>query len=310
MIVKRNIPWFRLLLQFKGSSFLETWPRILLATSIAIIVTYVEVRYGLEEYTLTTTPFTLIGVALGIVLGFRNNASYDRFWEARILWGSLVNTSRSLARQAYSLTSDETNSPELNNFREAFVKRVIAFVHALRHHLRDSDPISDITRFLAPDDLSEVKHSTHRPFFVLHQLGREFAKAKEKRWLPEISVLAIDGQLVELSNIMGACERIKNTPIPFTYTVLIHRIVAFYCFFLPFGLINTAGILTPVVVFLISHAFFGLDAIGDEIGEPFGTLPNNLALSSLSRTIEINLLELINDPNRPEPEAPIDGVLY
>ena len=134
-------------------------------------------------------------------------------------------------------------------------------------------------------------------------------KRRKKGWLPEINVLAIDGQLVELANILGACERIKNTPIPFTYTVLIHRIVAFYCFFLPFGLIDTAGAMTPFVVFLISHAFFGLDAIGDEIGEPFGMLPNNLALSGMSRTIEINLLELINDPNRPEPEAPNDGIL-
>lgn len=280
-----------------------------MATIIAIVVTFIEIRYGLQEYTLTTTPFTLIGVALGIFLGFRNNASYDRFWEARILWGSLINTSRSLARQAYSLTFDKTNSLELNLFREAFVKRVIAFGHAFRHHLRDSDPISDITKFLAPDDLSEVKNSTHRPLFILQQLGRDLAKAKEKSWLPEINVLAIDGQLVELANILGACERIKNTPIPFTYTVLIHRIVAFYCFFLPFGLIDTAGAMTPFVVFLISHAFFGLDAIGDEIAEPFDMLPNNLALSAMSRTIEINLLELINDPNRPEPEAPIDGIL-
>ncbi|MDX1411229.1 MAG: bestrophin family ion channel, partial [Nitrospirales bacterium] len=284
-------------------------PRILMATIIALIVTIVEIRYGLKEYTLTTTPFTLIGVALGIFLGFRNNASYDRFWEARKLWGSLVNTSRSLARQAYSLTFDTSNSPELNLFREAFVKRVIAFVHAFRHHLRGSDPISDITKFLSPDDLTEVKHSTHRPLFILQQLGRDLAKAKDKGWLPEINVLAIDGQLVELSNILGACERIKNTPIPFTYTVLIHRIVAFYCFFLPFGLIDTAGAMTPIVVFLISHAFFGLDAIGDEIGEPFGMLPNNLALSGMSRTIEINLLELINDPNRPDPERPINGIL-
>ena len=120
---------------------------------------------------------------------------------------------------------------------------------------------------------------------------------------------AIDSQLVELSNILGGCERIKNTPIPFTYTILIHRIVAFYCLLLPFGIIDTAGELTPVVVLLISHAFFGLDAIGDEIEQPFGTLPNHLPLATISRNVEINLLELTDDPSRPEPLTPVNGLL-
>ena len=109
---------------------------------------------------------------------------------------------------------------------------------------------------------------------------------------------------------MGAGhDRIKNTPIPFSYTVLIHRIVASYCMFLPFGIVDTMGIMTPVVVLLISHAFFGLDAIGDEIEEPFGIQPNDLPLFTISRNIEVNLLELLGDHDTPTRIAPKGGVL-
>ena len=304
MIIKKKISWFRYLFHFRGSSFEEIWPRILIVTIVATIVTYIELHYNLQGYTLTTTPFTLIGVALSIFLGFRNNAAYDRFWEGRKLWGSLVNTARSLARQAYSLIDSQQDDPELNRFREIFVRRVIAFVHAMRCHLRDEDPATEIKKFLPPEDLRAVLKSSHRPLMILQQLGRDIAYARNQRWLHELNLPFIDAQLVELSNILGACERINNTPIPFTYNVLIRRIVAFYCFFLPFGLIETIGIATPIVVFLISHAFFGLDAIGNEIESPFDKQPNNLPLLAISRSIEINLLELINCPDRPEPIKP------
>lgn len=309
MIVKEKLSWIRLLLCVRGSSFSETLPRILSATFVAIVVSYIELHYGFEKYSLTTTPFMLIGVALGIFLGFRNNAAYDRFWEGRKLWGSLVNTSRSLARQAYSLFSAVDDTVELSAFRQMFVRRVIAFAHALRHHLRDEDPLDELQRYLPPADFSEAVQSRHRPLVILQQLGRDLALARSRQWLTDVNLLAVDGQLVELSNILGACERIKNTPIPFTYTVLIHRLVAFYCLFLPLGIIDSAGMLTPVVTFLISHAFFGLDAIGDEIEEPFGTQPNHLPLTAISRNIEINLLELLGESNLPEPIRPVNRLL-
>lgn len=310
MIVKEKVAWFRLLFLFRGSSLEDTWPRIATMTVIAIGVTYLELHYDIQKYTLTTTPFTLIGVALGIFLGFRNNASYDRFWEGRKLWGALVNTSRSLTRQAHTLIYDNSHSEELTLFRRTFVKRMIAFVHAMRHHLRGTDAIEEISKFLPPEDLKSVQQASHRPLIILQQLGLDLRKARERQWIHELNLPAVDAQLVELSNILGGCERIKNTPIPFTYSVLVHRIVVFYCLFLPFGLIDTVGVLTPVVVFLISHAFFGLDAIGEEIEDPFGILPNNLPLTTISRNIEINLLELLAEPDRPAPVKPVNGVLF
>lgn len=286
-----------------------TWPRILMVTISAMIVTYVELYYNIQAYTLTTTPFLLTGVALGIFLGFRNNASYDKFWEGRKLWGALVNTSRNLARQTCFLIKSPQDNDAVGQFREIFIKRVIAHTHALRCHLRMEDPTEEIKKFLAPEDLAQVLKSSHRPLAILQQLGRDLAIARERQWLNKFNHPVMDAQLSELTNILGGCERIKNTPLPFSYSVLTHRIVAAYCFFLPFGLVETTSVLTPVVVLLISYAFFELDAIGDEIEDPFGLQPNDLPLAAISRNIEINLLELIDDPDRPAPLKPVDDIL-
>ncbi|MEM7233950.1 MAG: bestrophin family ion channel [Planctomycetota bacterium] len=305
MIIKKNTTWLRLLFCVKGSSFEDTWLRILGVTAVAVVVTVF--RDQISGYTLTTTPFTLIGVSLGIFLGFRNNASYDRFWEGRKLWGAMVNTARTLARQSYTLIDSE--DAELPEFRRRFVHRVIAFTHAFRHHLRSSDPTEDIKEFLSQEDLSTALSKKHRPLALLKQLGDDLRFARGKGWIHELHVPAVDAQLVEVSNILGACERIRSTPIPFTYTILIHRIVAFYCLLLPFGIIDTVGLVTPVVVFLISHAFFGLDAIGDEIEEPFGLHTHDLPIHGISRNIEINLRELLGETELPEQLEPTDGVL-
>lgn len=288
---------------------METWPRILAATAVATIVTYIELYYSIQEYTLTTTPFLLIGVALGVFLGFRNNASYDKFWEGRKLWGALVNTSRSLARQACFLINISQDNIDVQRFREVFVKRVIAYTHALRCHLRNENPTEEIKRYLSMEDLCRVLESSHRPLAIVQQLGSDLAFARKQGWLGEHTYPAMDEQLNALTNILGGCERIRNTPLPFSYSVLIHRIVASYCLFLPFGLVETTGILTPIVVMMISYAFFELDAIGDEIENPFGLQPNDLPLTAISRNIEINLLEIIGDSSRPEPIKPVDDIL-
>lgn len=133
MIVKSKIAWWRTLMTFKGSSFQESWPRIVVATSVAIVVTTIELWTGLkEEYTLTPTPFTILGVAIGIFLGFRNNISYNRFWEGRILWGGLVNTSRSFSRQALTLLAPQSGAPaveaaEIAYHQRALVRMMIAY---------------------------------------------------------------------------------------------------------------------------------------------------------------------------------------
>ena len=266
------MPWLRLLVTFRGSSLERTWKRIAAATLLSIVVTYFELYYRFDAYSFTTAPFALIGVALGIFLGFRNNTSYDRFWEGRKLWGALVNTARTLARQAESVLQPSPDN-QVDELRERMTWRTIAFCHALRLHLREEDQPEELLALLPAEDHPAVGRAKHRPLMILRQLGRDLRIAKDQGRVDLGGFLAIEGQLTELANIMGGCERIKATPIPFAYNVLLHRLVAFYCFFLPFGLVDTVHHLTPLVVFLVSHVFFGMDSIVRRLRIPLMMIP-------------------------------------
>lgn len=313
MIVKQNHSWLKMIFTVRGSALKETWRRIAVITVLSVIVTVVEVVEGWEVYTLTLTPFTLIGVALGIFLGFRTNAAYDRYWEGRKLWGAMVNESRSFARQVLTLIAVpeqwQADASTVRSFQEDLVRRMIAYVHALRHLLRDSEPFEDIQRVLSPDDADALRDRKNVPIAMLEDMELRLQHAWRDGWISEYHLPVLLRRLSNVTDIQGGCERIKNTPIPFAYSVLIHRIVAFYCFFLTFGVVESVGWLTPVVVFMISYAFFGLDEIGDEIEDPFSTEPQDLPLTTLCRTIEVNLLQSIGRQDIPPFMTPIDDVL-
>ena len=295
----------------RGSSLSTTWPRIVFVTAFAAIVTWGKTELGTVNYSLTTTPFTLIGVAMAIFLGFRNNESYDRFWEGRTLWGRMVNVSRSFTRQTLTLVvpASDDDTEHVDAIRHRIVRSTIAYVHAFRHHLRGTDPTEELTKYLTNEDHEEVTKHMNLPVAILQRIGNLIHEAWQAGHIHAYHVPVLEESLAEMTGVQGGCERIKGTPIPYTYNVLIHRIVAVYCLAMPFGLLETAGILTPVVVCLISYAFFGLDAIGDDVEQPFETDDNDLPLDAICRTIEINLLQLLGEQEIPNPIQPIDGVL-
>jgi putative membrane protein len=259
----------------------------------------------------------LIGLALSIFLGFRNNASYDRFWEGRKLWGQVVNETRSLARQVLLLVVPEDGGPArsaaenaaTHPFQREVVLRIVAYAHALRHHLRNSDPREDLAAFLPAEELTMLGDQKNVPLALLQTIGQRLQWAWRRGWVHDLHLPVLERSLTELTAIQGGCERIKSTPLPFAYTVLIHRLVASYCLLLPFGIVDQVGLMTPVVVLLIAHAFLGLDDLGDEIEEPFGTDPNDLPLAALSRTIEINLRQLAGERDVPAFLKPVRNVL-
>lgn len=304
MINKRGLSWVRMLLSYKGSSLSHTTPRILTITAFSIVATFTIRHFELEEYTLTVTPFTLIGVALGIFLGFRNNAAYDRFWEGRKLWGQLVNSTRSFAREMVTMVvppGDRTDTlPAIREFQEDLIRRMIGYVHAFRHHLRDTSPFEELVEFIPEAEYPRLLDEKNVPIAILLDINLRLKQAWRDGCLNDYHYATLERTLSIITDVQGSCERIKHTPIPFAYTVLLHRIVAFYCFFLPFGIIDTARWMTPLVVMLVSHAFLGLDEIGDEIEEPFGTDPHDLPLTNISRTIEANLLQAIERKDIPD----------
>ncbi len=309
MIVPKRRSWLRIVLSLRDNALTDVWPRVLVVTIVSIVVTAVHHETDAFHKDLTVVPFTLISVALGIFLGFRNNTSYDRFWEGRRLWGGIVNTSRNLCRQILTMV-DEADGDLPPGEHRLLVQGVIAFVHGLRTHLREEPVELDRMRVLLPEKLvARLPSERNVPYAIAHWLGEGLAREFREGRLNALHLPILEASLSTLVDLQGGCERIKATPMPFSYTKLIHRIVAFYCFGLPFGLVNTTGLATPVVVTMVAYAFFGLDAVGDQIEDPFGNDPEDLPLSAISTTIETNLRQRLGDTELPEPIAPVREIL-
>lgn len=315
MIVRERPSGLRLFLLLRGSVLPRILPSLALNMFVAALVTLSHGDLFKLKITLTPIPFSLIGLALAIFLGFRNNAAYDRYWEGRKLWGELVHRSRSLARQCLSLIGgpdEELDPRNMMDVRVRMVRRAIAFACALKHQLRGANP-ADAAAELRPHLLlSEWKHCArveNRPNLLLQSMGRDLKGCLQTGRIDPCLAAAIDDSLTAMAAAAASCERIKGTPIPFSYTLLLHRTAYLYCFLLPFGLVDSIGFMTPFVVGIVAYTFFGLDALGDEIEEPFGKEPNDLPLDAICRTIEINMLEALGAPDVPEALAPVDYCL-
>lgn len=288
MIIKKKDNWFKMLFEWRGSVLPQLLPRLLLLLLFSFSVVYFKpylIAYNLH---LNPAIFTLFGIALAIFLGFRNSVSYDRFWEGRKLWGALLNDTRSLARQSITLIND----PSYDAKREYFNNLLIAFVYSLKHQLRATDPTQDLNRLLSEEFAAQLKEVRYKPIIILRELGIWVKNAKAENKLDSVTQLAFEENLNKLSDIVGGCERIASTPIPYTYSVLLHRTVYIYCFLLSFGFVETMGWITPFIIVFIAYTFVALEAIADELEDPFGLQPNDLALDTMAQMIENTLLEL------------------
>lgn len=300
--------WIRLVFSVKGSDLPRIRYRLLAVLFLSVALTLLHEKGPLDS-PLTPAILSLMGIALGIFLGFRNNTSYDRFWEGRKLWGALVNTARAWSREILTLLEGTRDGQEPTAFQRGQVRRALAFVHALRLALRHQPPEQELARWLDPAELQEVLNKSNAPDAVLQIMARENLAAYRAGAFTEFRLVRLAEQLNKFTDIQGGCERIRNTPIPHSYSILIHRIVALYVFALPFGLVDSLHFVTPLVVLLVAYTFLGLDAVGDELEDPFGEDLNDLPLTTLCRTIEINLLEALGEADVPPPLLPQAGHL-
>ncbi len=300
MIVRPRPNWLRMLLVRRGSILNKVLPQLGVTTALSVLVVIFHGELLHWKVTLTTVPFSLVGVALAIFLGFRNSASYDRYWEARKLWGKLLTDSRNVVLQHVSFSRVDPRP---------FVLGVAAFVHAVRHQLRGSDPGADMQRLLPPEVLPRLQDRRTPPTQILVWLAERLRLQRESGELHPMLAVEMERALMGLNDAFGGCERIAYTPLPFTYSVILHRTVYLYCMMLPFGLLDAIGIMTPLMVAFVAYTFFAIEALSDEIEEPFGTLPNDLALDAMAVNIEGALLEMLGDRDLPEPVQPINFLL-
>ncbi len=319
MLVPEKHTWLRIILYTRGTPIRDMWRRWLTVTLTAFVITYMEVKLDFFNLELTIVPFSLVGLALSIFLGFRNNASYDRFWEGRKLWGKLVNNARTMAREHQMLIgpvperdggeANVASAEEIREIHRGLTYAMMGYVHALRLHLRGQKHLDELAPFLAPELMTQLEDSHNRPITILEHIGARYRELWQRGLVHVMHLPRLEACLEINADVQGGCERILKTPVPYAYTVLLHRIVAVYCFMLPFGLVQSLGMVTPAVVAFVAYAFLGLDALGDSLEEPFGFDDGDLPLTQLSRMIEINLRQALGETDLPPAIEPLNDVL-
>jgi putative membrane protein len=291
MIIRKKENWFKMLFVWHGSVLPALLPRLALLFILSLGVAYFRGVIFSFKIPLNTAPLTLFGFVLALFLGFRNNVSYDRFWEGRKLWGALLNISRSLTRQALTLGNFNADKESVSEF----IQLLSSYVYSLKHQLRETDPHDDLQSRLTKDQLKIVVESKYKPVIVMRLMAEWVQKAKSENRIDSIQQACFDENFDKLSDVVGGCERIVSTPMPYSYRVLLHRTVYIYCFLLPFGLVDSLSWFMPFIVVFIAYTFVAFEAIADEIEQPFGTEANDLALNSMCKMIEETIHELAGE---------------
>jgi ion channel-forming bestrophin family protein len=300
MIVRPRANLRDIMFAARGSIFGHVAWRVLLVTALSCATVYWTRFHRDPLAELGAAPFTFIGVSISIFMSFRNSTCYERWWEGRRLWGQLIISARSLARETVLLRDDPV--------RARILRGVCGFTYALAARLRGLDETEAAAPWLERHSelLANQPNVTNA---ILTKIGEEISELAEQGRISDWRYTVLEARLVELGGVQAGCERIKSTPLPYAYTLLIHRTNYLFCFLLPFGLSQELGWATPLLVAVVSYAFFGLDALGDELEDPFGHDENDLPLMAMARTVERDQLAALGVKNLPEPLAPVDFVL-
>ncbi len=231
-----------------------------------------------------------LGLVLGLLLVFRTNASYDRFWEGRRQWGSIVNESRNLAR------ASRVYLKEAPVIQAEVVRWTVAFAYATMHSLRGNRiTFGSVEKSLPGRERAAMFATPHVPLAIATRMSGLLAKARDDGLISDYLLATLDQNVQLLIDYMGACERIHKTPLPFPYVVHLRRSLILYCYTLPFALVDSFGWRAVLATLFVAYTFFGIEEIGVEIEDPFGRDDNDLPLERICGTIERDLLSLIDE---------------
>jgi putative membrane protein len=283
---------------------------VLVLYDLAVVVAYKVLHWNWVA--LPHIPLSLFGSAIGIIVAFRNQSAYARWWEARTLWGAIVNNSRSWARQVTTVMMplSEAEAEELKVVQRRMVYHQIAYAYALRQHLRGLEPWDLLKPLLSEEELGELRDQKNVPLAIEQQMGALLRQCQVRGWVDIGHWRALDGNLDDLVDAQGGTERIKNTPMPKQYDYFPQLFVQMYCVMLPLALVMTMGWYTPLGSTLVGFIFLALDKIGRDLEFPFDNTIYDVPITSLSTTIEINLRQLLGEKVLPPAEKPVYGVLW
>ena len=279
------------------------WRFLLLATGAAAAVTLLYMETDHRWFVLPTMPAVVVGAALGIFVSFRTNSSYDRWWEGRKLWGRLVNTSRHLAIEAHRYVPDAQADT-----RNHIIHRHIAYVHTLRAVLRGQDPLADdnVVRYLTEEEQTALTGSTNHCARLLDMQMADVVALEKDGVIDAFRTQSLDESVRHLLDIQGGCERIKKTPLPRIYGFFAERMIQWFSALLPCAMVVTLEWITIPVTVLVAFGFKMISETGRVLEDPFNMYWNALPLSTMSRAIERNLLEIAGETDLPEPWPPLN----
>jgi ion channel-forming bestrophin family protein len=283
--------WFQVALQLQGSVLPLVLPRSLLCGAFGL---FVSILYVLKFPVALPFLASLIpNIVLGLLLVFRTNTAYERFWEGRKCWGSIVNTVRNLARQIWVAVVEK--EPDDHKAKIAALRLLVAFAVATKLHLRQ-EALNDELRALLPSEAQYtlLKEMNHPPLEVAFWIGDYLQQQFNRDCLNAHQLAAMHRLLDNLVDMLGGCERILKTPIPMAYAIHLKQLLMLYCLSLPFQMVGNVGWWTAPIVVLISFTLFGVEEIGIEIENPFGHDPNDLPLDTICATMLRNIEDLIS----------------
>lgn len=298
MIVRPKPNLINILTSLKGSIARKIALRCLMVTLLAAIIVLVETLHPNYFAKVNATPFTLLGLSLSIFMSFRNNACYDRWYEARKAWGDMVVAIRSMIRET-QVINDATE-------RQKILRNLCGFAHSLNAKLHGKSERQAAGSWLEPMPPGSVPDFTGN---ILSSVGQQCSALGESGSISEWRYSLMANHLTSLSHAQAVCERIKHTPLPFAYTLLLHRTTYLFCILLPFAMAEPLGWMTPIFTAIVSYTFFGLDAIGDELEDPFGQDENDLPTYTIVRNLEREVLAALGVTQLPPVLEPVDFVL-
>lgn len=291
MIIYKKDDWFRAIWHFHtGTTALSLMKRLAWVFVYVTTLTIVELRF--VDLRLKDTPsefLSTMGILLSLLILFRTNTAYDRFYEGRRTWGTLVNNSRNLAAYLSVLLPAQRHDDRL-----FFTKAIANFAFALKNHLRNDRP-SNATELQesAQGQLSTLNLYDHVPNGIVAQMRQRTEALYREGLLTDPQLINLNNLIIVFLDVAGICERIRSTPIPFSYSFFIKFFILLYIGIMPFTIVDEYGYLTIPAVMAVSYVMVGLEIIGEEIQDPFGLERNNLPLNQISQMIRINVHELM-----------------
>ncbi|QFT59357.1 Bestrophin, RFP-TM, chloride channel [Sulfitobacter sp. THAF37] len=300
MIVRDHPSTLQLFLVMQGSIVPKIIGKIVGIAFLTTVVILIDTHVA-ELPHISIAAMSIFGIALSLFLGFRNNAAYDRWWEARKLWGSMIADLRNLGRHMCIFVGNGADRAQILSW-------AVAFAHLHRGALRDVDVSAEITGWVGAGTASDLLAHQNPADAALRSMADQIGSLTGQQAISGFGQMTISQTLSSLALAQAGCERIKSTPLPFVYSLLIRRTTYLYCWLLPFALIEPSGAFAPLLAAVVAYVFFGLQTVTNELELPFQNVHNGLPLDAMCRTIEISVSEALGQP-APKPLVPKDYVL-